>query len=172
MSGPVSGARLRAGVDTASLADWEPSSDARARLLEEVEGRARYAPFCDRVAKLFALAPRVVMAALESLPDARWEPSEFDGIELLAITAGPTAGDAQVGFMRGRPGARLPSHTHGGAEHMLMLEGRVLEDDGTPLAPGGEAHRRPGQPHGFVVAGDEPCVCAYRFAGGVHVIGR
>ena len=64
----------------------------------------------------------------------------------------------RVSLVRGRPGVRVPAHTHAGREATLVLAGRV-RDRGCVLARGDLAVACPGSAHRPEVVGHEPCLC-------------
>ena len=49
--------------------------------------------------------------------------------------------------MRMQPGSTTAPHTHGGNEDYLILEGELIESDGTVLTPGTFVHYEPGTRH-------------------------
>ena len=49
--------------------------------------------------------------------------------------------------IRMQPGAQTIAHTHGGNEDYLIIEGEVIESDGTVLKPGTFVHYEPGTHH-------------------------
>jgi anti-sigma factor ChrR (cupin superfamily) len=49
--------------------------------------------------------------------------------------------------MRMRPGAVTISHEHAGMEEFLILEGDLIDDDGTRFAPGDFVSYEPGTTH-------------------------
>lgn len=58
------------------------------------------------------------------------------------------AGDKQgVYVIRMEPGAETIAHTHDGNEDYLILEGDLVEPDGTVLGPGDFVHQDPGTRH-------------------------
>ncbi len=49
--------------------------------------------------------------------------------------------------IRMQPGARTIAHTHAGNEDYLILEGQLIESDGTVLEAGSFVHYEPGTKH-------------------------
>ena len=57
-------------------------------------------------------------------------------------------GDGNGAYViRMQPGAQTIAHTHGGNEDYLILEGQVIESDGTVLEAGTFVHYEPGTHH-------------------------
>lgn len=57
-------------------------------------------------------------------------------------------GDGNGAYViRMQPGAQTIAHTHGGNEDYLVIEGELIEPDGTVLGPGTFVHYEPGTHH-------------------------
>jgi anti-sigma factor ChrR (cupin superfamily) len=105
-----------------------------------------------RHAGLGAMASRYV--DVDALP---WEKTRFPGVEIKVLMQ-----DKQTGMMtsltRLAPGAVLPDHTHVGIEQSYVLEGALVDDQGTCTAgnfvwrPAGSRHMA-SAPDGCVVLG-------------------
>lgn len=66
--------------------------------------------------------------------------------------------DEKVMLMRARPGARIPQHTHEGAEMTLILQGEML-DGGVTYRRGDVAINDESDDHRPQITGDEICYC-------------
>lgn len=73
-----------------------------------------------------------------------WEPTPYPGVLNKVLYAEPNG--RRTVLTRFAPGARLPRHRHGGLEQSLVLEGSLVDDDGTCTA-GNFVWRRPGSIH-------------------------
>jgi putative transcriptional regulator len=141
------------------------SHGVRARLLAEVSGPLRYAPFAPRVAKFFGISRAAAEAALARIVDpAAWLTMPIGGMHMSPVDA-TTPGQAM--FLRADAGVVCPVHVHLGEERLLVLEGRLIEDSGLISGPGDLIIKRSGSRHSFCVPETGPCVSAYRIERGV-----
>ena len=76
------------------------------------------------IAKPQIFADLFASARDESLP---WQPFR-QGIEICRLYEEP--GGASAAFLRYAPGARLQRHQHRGHEHILVLSGSQIDDNG------------------------------------------
>ncbi|MEO1491260.1 MAG: ChrR family anti-sigma-E factor [Pseudomonadota bacterium] len=67
-------------------------------------------------------------------------------------------GNEEVMLLRGKPGAKVPQHTHEGMEATLVLQG-VLMDGDTAFQPGDIAINDEQDDHRPYIGGDEVCYC-------------
>lgn len=75
-----------------------------------------------------------------------------------------------VRLIRGRPGTRIPAHTHCGEEATLVLAGALK--DGTVICRRGDvAIADEGHEHGPEIVGDEDCICLAVLSAGVRFTG-
>jgi anti-sigma factor ChrR (cupin superfamily) len=83
------------------------------------------------------------------------------GVEFHALYGEPGQGPA-VALLRYAPGARVPSHRHGGTEHILVLAGSQRDKNGVYpagtllVSPSGSRH---------AVVSDEGCLVLAIWAG-------
>jgi anti-sigma factor ChrR (cupin superfamily) len=91
------------------------------------------------------LSPRFVGKLAEvALASSGWQPLR-DGVEVLKIWGDPEVGPS-VALLRYAPGARVPSHRHGGFELIYVISGSQTDERGTYAAgslvvnPGGDEH--------------------------------
>lgn len=120
----------------AALAPREPPRDARVRLMAALEAEP-HLPFCEELARAFALSVEATRALLGRIADPRvWTrgivPIEafFDfkpGAELLPLRAG---------FLRLGSGARLPAHRHRERELTFVLAGELIDGEQRRFGPG------------------------------------
>jgi putative transcriptional regulator len=170
-----------------------PICRARAAQFERVGGAlladAECAPMRpDAIARAMRACREVEQpaAARESLPPKRADvgmllPRALDGCAVgswrwLApgfcrswITV-PGSPEAKVMLLRGRPGLRLPSHSHAGTEYTLVLKG-CLRDDRADLGPGDFDEADTTVNHEPMVGMDVECVCLAALDGGMKLNG-
>lgn len=89
---------------------------------------------------LGALASRYV--GVDDLP---WRPTPFPGVDIKILMQDETTG-LLTALTRFAPGARLPRHEHVDLEQSYVLEGSLVDDEGTATAgnyvwrPAGSIH--------------------------------
>ena len=95
--------------------------------------------------------PRTALTNLTRLVDHQaeipWQPFR-PGIEIHRLYGNGTNGPAAA-LLRFQPGAKVPRHTHGGFEHILVLEGSQRDQNGR-LDAGTLAIHPPGSTHSVV----------------------
>lgn len=79
---------------------------------------------------------------IESLP---WEAAQFPGIEFKTLLIEPGTG-LLTALVKMAPGAVLPDHQHVEIEQTYVIEGELVDDDGTVTA-GGFVWRPAGSRH-------------------------
>ena len=82
---------------------------------------------------------------------AEFEPYDLDGpmqpeISLLRLSYDRETREGSY-MMRMQPGAETIAHTHKRLEEFIILEGSLIEDDGTVLKPGDHVIYEPGSHH-------------------------
>jgi len=86
-----------------------------------------------------------------------WEPSKFPGISSKILYSDPATGMSSILFKM-EPGAIVPLHEHSALEQTYILEGSLMDLDGTASAgqfvwrPGGNVHQAY-SPNGAVLLG-------------------
>jgi quercetin dioxygenase-like cupin family protein len=143
------------------LAPVAVSPASRERLLTAVENLPlRYAPFYDRLSRLWQLPEAAVIEVLERAADpVAWRRPPLPGLELLPIRL-PEGRPGEAYLARFAAGMRFPSHRHQGHEEVLVLEGSYTDSAGT-LFRSGDVHRmEAGSTHDFQIGPGEPCVAA------------
>ena len=74
-----------------------------------------------------------------------WQATQFPGIKMKMLWK-DTDGEAYTALFRLEPGARLPRHRHSGVEQTFVLEGSLVDEEGSCTA-GNFVWRRPGSVH-------------------------
>jgi quercetin dioxygenase-like cupin family protein len=133
----------------------EPPPALRARLLAELGGRERFAPFVDRVAALFDLAAERVRVILERFDrDDGWTVM-FPGAAFSDLEGGPALGEATAGLVRIGAGLSFPPHVHIGEERVLVLQGAFEDDSGQRVRAGQLTVMPHGSKHSFRVVSEQ-----------------
>ena len=151
---------------TLALPETEPPAALRERLLASAARPAgRFAPFIARLARLIDRSKTHAAELLERIArDAAdtWESAAAlgPGIELVHLEGGPAVAGADVGFVRMPGGARFPMHEHLGSERVLILQGRLRDDDGRIYGPGDAAAMEAGSKHEFSALPGPPLIYA------------
>ena len=83
----------------------------------------------------------------------------------------PEFGDEKVSLLRGKPGSRVPQHTHRGVEATLVLQG-ALKDGERVLRRGDVSVCGTEHDHHPEVVGEEICYCLIVVDGKLHFTGR
>lgn len=116
----------------AQLTPVAPSNALRERILLNATGRAA---FVSPVASLFQVAESEARRMLAGLADAAWQVFT-QGTALLHVQAGPALAGADVGFVRVEDGVAFPHHDHLGEETTIVVQGTLVEADGTRYPAG------------------------------------
>ena len=74
-----------------------------------------------------AVLPRGLVALVRGA-QLNWRPTSFDGVSIARLYEDPVRGEL-ASLVRMSPGARYPSHRHGGVEHCYVLDGDVVFED-------------------------------------------
>ncbi|MBL8717391.1 MAG: cupin domain-containing protein [Myxococcales bacterium] len=143
-----------------------PSGGVRQRMLEQVTGPERYAPFTRRIAAFFDVSEESARESLVGLTRGPYEPLGISGFARHPAPLGCPLRGAM--FLVLDPGTRCPPHRHLGRERLLVLEGAFAETDGARYGPGDLAEKPTSSSHSFQVAEQGPCVCAYTIEHGVE----
>jgi quercetin dioxygenase-like cupin family protein len=125
-----------------------PSASARSRLLTAIEGPLRYLPFTGELANHFALSREEARALLARLDDAdAWTPGVQPVMGSLHFRPGPSATPLRAGIVRMNEGSGFPLHRHRDREVTLVLEGRLVDDQGIQYGPGEALEMPEGSQH-------------------------
>jgi quercetin dioxygenase-like cupin family protein len=137
-----------------------PAPSLRERLLGELGGPLRLAPFVDRVAALFDLASDRVRSIFELFDtQAGWTPI-YPGAAFYDLEGGPALGEATAGLVRIATGLPFPHHRHVGEERLLVLQGAFVDDSGNRVVPGQLVVMPDGSEHGFTVVSEQELLYA------------
>ena len=122
--GPTDGA-AELGRLPELLSPLAPGERGLGRLMQAVaEPPLTYAPFFDRLGRLWDLPEARVVQVLERSRDEReWRRAPLPGLKLLRLDGGPRAADANCYLAHFAPGLTFPEHRHRGHESVLLLEG-------------------------------------------------
>lgn len=136
-------------------------ADLRRRLLARVGGPDRFLPFLDRLVTLFDLPEADTRRELDAIldPTAEWE-EMVPGCTFRDFDGGPAIGDAHAGLIRLQPSTVFPNHRHVGEERVLMLKGRVVDEDGREYRAGDTICMDDGSAHELRAVGDEEAIYA------------
>lgn len=127
-----------------------PSQEARGRLLEDIAQTHRMEDHVAALVRLLDLGASRVRELLSWLDDAaRWEPGPSPTSSLIHLSPGPAVVAANVGFVRVQAGADFPHHTHEGREVVLILQGGLLDSDGSVHRAGALIRAEDASEHSF-----------------------
>ncbi len=149
-----------------------PAPASRGRLLvSATAGPMRYAPFFDRLARMFDLGRDAVVRVLErAASESEWEPGPHPSLRVLHFPGGPSVAKADTGLVRMPADFAWPLHRHGGIERVLILEGAYTEVGGRVYRAGDIHEMGPGSEHAFTVAPGAPLLFAIVLFGGFHIL--
>jgi putative transcriptional regulator len=138
-----------------------PQANVKARLLERVRGKGRFAPFASRIAELFDLAVEKIDEVFETFENpSNWVPGPGGGNELYFVPKGPRLAKAEAGFVRLDPGVNFPHHRHVGEETSLIMTGELHEKESNQTFRAGDVVvRAASSEHSFAI-GPEGCLFA------------
>jgi quercetin dioxygenase-like cupin family protein len=142
------------------LVPVSPPASVRARLMTSV-GPGRFERFASRVAAMYDVAVERARELFAMIDDPSTHDRSLGGGVLIHFQGGPAFAGADCGFIILRPGEKFPWHRHDGEEVALILQGTMIDCDGTVIGPGQEDHKGPGSEHEFVAGeGDDLIFCA------------
>jgi len=105
-------------------------------------------------------------AGLATIPENRWLPFR-EGVSIYPLHGEPP-GPRSSALLRYQPGATVPSHTHLGVEHILVLQGSQQDQHGCYnagtllISPEGSEH---------AIASPEGCIVLAVWSEGIEVTG-
>jgi len=143
----------------------------RARLLADVERRARYLPFTRPLSELFALPEETMTAVLASArEETAWKAGVLPVERFFHFPAGPAVQPLHAGLVRMTSGAVIPAHRHRDREVTFVLEGAVADESGARRGPGESFDLPAGSIHTLRIEGDGYSVLAV-LSGGIEFLG-
>ena len=83
-------------------------------------------------------------------PDA-WEDGPLPGVRLIHFDHGPGCPAGDPGLVCLVAGREFPRHRHLGPETTMILEGRIIDEDGTEYGPGDVVSKTVADVHGYRV---------------------
>ncbi|MBK8260744.1 MAG: cupin domain-containing protein [Nannocystis sp.] len=139
-----------------------PRSELWDRLIASVSAaEGRFAPFVDRLAAMIDVDAARAAALLGSIaaPEG-WSPALGPGIALMHLEGGAAVAGADVGFVRVEAGGAFPRHRHLGGEQVLILQGSLVEEDGSIAGAGAVISMSPQTTHAFVAGPEQALIYA------------
>ncbi len=154
-----------------TLPSVSASPDLRDRVLRSASV-ASWAPFVDRVARVWDLSVAAVQAEFRRAlsPDA-WEPGPMPAVTLVHLLGGPATAGADVGIVRFAPGTAFPRHGHSASETYVVLQGRIDDSSGRVELPGDVVTYDADLVHSFVTDPDQPTIIALVLRGELKILG-
>ncbi len=138
-----------------------PPPHLKDRLLREIESAHPFAAFAKRLAQMFDLSLQRMQEILHTVEDPKlWEITPIPGVSLFHFAPGPSLAGADAGFLRLEPGALFPKHLHPLGEKVMVVEGTMIDEDGTIYRPGDVDDKPPGSAHVFRAGPEGPLVGA------------
>jgi putative transcriptional regulator len=128
-----------------------PPPGLRARILRSLAGTTenRFESFVARVGALLDVAADKARDLLARIDDAGAWVDGPAATRLIHLAVGPRVAHANCGFVRVRAGQHFPLHRHLGTEHVLIVQGSLIDSSGRTLAPGDENVEGAGSEHAF-----------------------
>jgi putative transcriptional regulator len=153
--------KAAAEADTVAEGLTGAPASVLAALDQKLEGAGRFEHLLDRVAELYDLSlddARKVVSAVDKA--SSWATELAQGVWLCPVTAGPKVQGAFTVLVKVEPGAVFPTHTHGGRERVLILEGGYRDISGVEFWRGELDERDVGTSHSFTGLEGLGCLCA------------
>ena len=137
-----------------------PSDAMHRRLFDRVGGVDRFLPFLDRACELFDLPESETEDHLHSIDrEDTWD-DLVPGVRFRDFDGGEKLGEAHAGLIRVAPGSSFPHHTHVGEEKILILQGRVEDENGNTWRAGDTMVSADGTGHELRAVGDKEVIYA------------
>lgn len=131
------------------LTEIAPSASSRNRLLEATS-TGRLHRFAQALSSLLDVTVDRARALLDRAMDpSGWESGLLPGLSTLWVEGGATVAGCIRGFIRLEAGHTFPVHHHLGDEQVLVLEGVMVDSDGTAYHPGEYLPKTTGSEHGY-----------------------
>ncbi|MES2641758.1 MAG: zf-HC2 domain-containing protein [Myxococcota bacterium] len=156
------------GALALTLRPVRPDPAVRARLFDTIAS-GRLHRFAGQVSALFAIGVAEARDALDDIDRTDgWEPAAFPSVSQRLLDGAPPG--HLMGFIRVPAGVPVPWHEHLGQERTLVLQGRLVDDEGHVYRPGDEMPRSRGTRHTFVADGGVDLVCGVLIEGGFTLL--
>ena len=162
---PALAAELR-GFDAAAarlldgVAPVAPPQSVRDRLLASI-APGRFERFAARFAEMYDVTVARARELFGLIDDASTYDRAIPGAVLIHFQGGAACAGADCGFIILPAGTKFPWHRHEGEEHVLIMQGRLRDCDGTVIEAGQEDHKGAGTEHEFeAMSGDDLIFCA------------
>lgn len=137
------------------LAPALPSGDVRARVLATIAGEvaeartSRWRGFAARIAAMIDVGVERAEAFIAQALGGGWDAGPVPGLTTLWVDGGAAAAGCIRGFVRLEAGLAFPEHRHLGDEATLVLEGALIDSDGTTAEAGELVEMAGGSTHGY-----------------------
>jgi putative transcriptional regulator len=141
-----------------ALTPVPPDRQVRDKLLAQLQGPERFAPFARDVARHFALEHEQALVALRLIPgESLWRPGPWPGSRLLT-TEGLLGAGAMIAALP--PGTCIAQHRHHTRELTYVLDGELIAD-GTLHGAGALLDMPPGSEHTVTVSANAGCLVVF-----------
>lgn len=153
----------KAATETDTVAEGltEAPKGVLSALDQKLEGAGRFEHLLPQLTGLFDVSEARGRELLGMIDKASsWATELAHGVWLCPIDAGPKVAGAFTVLVKVEPGALFPTHTHGGRERVLILEGGYRDVSGTEFWRGEVDVREKGTSHSFTGLPELGCICA------------
>jgi quercetin dioxygenase-like cupin family protein len=146
-----------------ALDTMQPSESLRGSVLSSLDPASRFEGLLERIARFLDLdtsGTRLLLDHLAPGSPGSWIDDLVNGTRFLQVDGGPCRASSLCALMVMQPDGALPSHSHGGDEWVLVLQGTAQDHREKQLQTGDLAHFAAGSAHLMRCASDEPFVAA------------
>jgi len=131
------------------LTEVTPTATTRERLLADTQS-GRLSRFGHALATLLDVTLDRARALLDSAMDPGvWQTDQLPGLSTCWVEGGAAVAGCIRGFIRLDAGHVFPEHHHLGDEQVLVLEGVMIDSDGTAYHPGEYLPKSSGSTHSY-----------------------
>ena len=123
----------------------KPSPRVRDNLLASLTGRLRLLPFRDRIAAFLDVDADTATTVLTTVDHRVGWVEEEPEVRARTVLVGPSLRDRSAHLIRAGAGAVLPRPSPATTSRLLVLQGRLRDDDGALIGPGAIGERPPGR---------------------------
>jgi len=151
----------------------EPTPSVRDRVLAGVEAD-RFAPFLDRLMRMYDLGRERMQEVLRAIDDAsaEWVEEPVKGFFAYHFEAGPRVATADNGLIRMKPGTYFPHHRHFGEERAFVLQGAYRDGDGTIVRAGDSVTKPADSVHDYTAEPGPDLIFAVSLDAGIEFVGE